>query len=67
MQSELGGRRPVFGLTPLPGKLDLLVSSELLETVRQIGNGMSAANRTTVIASTARALTTAERSAGLRL
>ena len=61
LTSELGGRRPVFGLTPLPGKLDLLVSSELLETVRQIGNGMSAANRTTVIASTARALTTAER------
>lgn len=59
--SALGGRRPVFGLTPLPGKLDLLVSSELLETVRQIGNGMSVADRTTVIASTARALTTAER------
>ena len=32
--TALGGRRPVFGLTPLPGKLDLLVSSELLETVR---------------------------------
>ena len=59
--TALGGRRPVFGLTPLPGKLDLLVSSELLETVRQIGNGMSMADRTTVIASTARALTTAER------
>lgn len=57
----LGGRRPVFGLTPLPGKLNLLVSSELLETVRQIGNGMASADSTCVIASTARALTTAER------
>ena len=27
--AALGGRRPVFGLNPLPGRLDLLVSSEL--------------------------------------
>ncbi len=60
-ERTLAGRRPVFGLTPLPGKLDLLISSELLETVRQIGNGMAARDRTCVIASTARALTTAER------
>jgi hypothetical protein len=31
----------VFGLNPLPGRLDLLVSSELLETARQIGNGLA--------------------------
>ena len=60
-ERTLGGRRPVFGLTPLPGKLDLLVSSELLETVRQIGNGMATRERGCVISSTARALTTAER------
>lgn len=60
-ERTLAGRRPVFGLTPLPGKLDLLVSSELLETVRQIGHGMASRERTCVIASTARALTTAER------
>ena len=60
-ERTLAGRRPVFGLTPLPGRLDLLVSSELLETVRQIGNGMAAPDRTCVIASTARALTTSER------
>jgi len=57
----LQGRRPVFSLSPVPGMLDLLVSSELLETVRQIGNGMSDANRTHVISSSARTLTTAER------
>ncbi len=62
-ERTLAGRQPVFGLTPLPGKLDLLISSELLETVRQIGNGMAARDRTCVIASTARALTTAERTA----
>ncbi|HSV57267.1 MAG TPA: indolepyruvate oxidoreductase subunit beta family protein [Variovorax sp.] len=59
--SELGGRRPVFSLSPVPGALDAIVSSELLETVRQIGNGMSSADRTLVISSSARALTTAER------
>ena len=39
--TELAGKRPVFGLNPLPGRLDLLVSSELLETARQIGNGLA--------------------------
>jgi indolepyruvate ferredoxin oxidoreductase beta subunit len=60
-ESELGGRRPVFGLSPVPGALDMLVSSELLETVRQIGNGMASAERTLVISSTSRMLTTAEK------
>jgi indolepyruvate ferredoxin oxidoreductase beta subunit len=59
--SELGGRRPVFSLNPVPGAIDLLVSSELLETVRQIGLGMACAERTKVISSTARALTVAEK------
>ena len=58
---ELGGRKPVFSLNPVPGELDLLVSSELLETVRQIGNGMAHAERTQVISSTHRRLTTAEK------
>ncbi|MBT2323297.1 indolepyruvate oxidoreductase subunit beta family protein [Variovorax paradoxus] len=59
--AELGGRRPVFSLSPVPGALDAIVSSELLETTRQIGNGMSAPERTRVISSSARTLTTAER------
>lgn len=59
--SQLGGRRPVFSLNPVPGAIDLLVSSELLETVRQIGLGMASAERTRVISSTARALTVAEK------
>ena len=59
--SQLGGRRPVFSLSPVPGALDAIVSSELLETARQIGNGMSAPQRTLVISSSARILTTAER------
>jgi indolepyruvate ferredoxin oxidoreductase beta subunit len=51
----------VFSLNPAPGAIDLLVSSELLETVRQVGNGMVSADRTLVISSTARALTVAEK------
>src|SRR5690606_527253 len=59
--AQLEGRRPVFSLNPVPGALDVLVSSELLETVRQIGNGMACAERTLVITSSARTLTTAEK------
>ena len=60
-QRELGTRRPVFSLYPVPGALDVLVSSELLETVRQIGNGLASPERTQVITSPARTLTTNER------
>jgi indolepyruvate ferredoxin oxidoreductase beta subunit len=59
--AQLAGKRPVFSLSPVPGALDAIVSSELLETARQIGNGMSAPLRTLVISSSARILTTAER------
>ena len=59
--SQLGGKRPVFSLNPVPGALDALVSSELLETTRQIGNGMATAGRTRVITSTTRTFTTMER------
>jgi indolepyruvate ferredoxin oxidoreductase beta subunit len=46
----------VFSLSPVPGALDALVSSELLETARQVGNGMARRLRTLVISSTARLL-----------
>ena len=59
--SQLHGRFPVLGLNPLPGRLDALVSSELLETARQIGNGLASNDRTLVISASSRALTTAEK------
>lgn len=59
--AQLGGRKPVFSLSPVPGALDALVSSELLETARQVTHGMASADRTLVISSTARLLTTQER------
>ncbi len=59
--AELAGQRPVLGLYPMPGRLDALVSSELLETVRQISLGHASSDRTLVLSSTARALTTMEK------
>ncbi len=59
--AQLGGSKPVFSLYPVPGALDVLVSSELLETVRHIGNGMTSADRTLVLSSSSRTLTTAEK------
>ena len=59
--AQLGGKRPVFSLTPVPGAIDAMVSSELLETARQIGNGMASADRTLVITSSSRTFTTQER------
>lgn len=59
--TQLGGKRPVFSLNPVPGALDAIVSSELLETVRQVSNGMATPQRTRVITSSSRTLTTQER------
>ena len=59
--AELGGKRPVFSLNPVPGALDAMVSSELLETARQVGNGMTAPDRTLVIPSSPRPPTPEER------
>ena len=59
--SELGLRRPVLSLYPVPGALDLIVSSELLETVRQVQNGMADPVTTAIFSSSGRTLTTNER------
>jgi indolepyruvate ferredoxin oxidoreductase beta subunit len=59
--AQLQGKRPVFSLNPVPGALDAIVASELLETARQIGSGMSSPERTAVITSSGRTLTTQER------
>ena len=55
------GHHAVFSLSPVPGEIDLLVSSELLETVRQVGLGFANAERTLIISATARVLTVAEK------
>jgi indolepyruvate ferredoxin oxidoreductase, beta subunit len=61
--SELGGRQPVFGLYAVPGGLDLLVGSELLEAARLAGLGLVSPDRTAVLVSTRRTLTVIEKMA----
>jgi indolepyruvate ferredoxin oxidoreductase beta subunit len=58
--SELGGKRPVMTLTPAPGYVDVMVASELLEAGRAMQNGY-VAEHTTLIASTHRVYTVAEK------
>src|SRR3990172_2530336 len=59
----LGDRRPVLALTPSPGNVDLMVASELIEAGRTMQNGFVSPDRTTLIASTHRVYTVAEKMA----
>ncbi len=59
----LGGKRPVFALTPSPGNIDVMVASELLEAGRAMQNGYVSRERTTLIASIHRIYTVLEKSA----
>lgn len=59
--SELAGRRPVMALTPSPGNVDVMVASELIEAGRAMQSGFVSPARTTLIYSTHRVYTTAEK------
>jgi indolepyruvate ferredoxin oxidoreductase, beta subunit len=59
--SELEGMRPVMTLTPAPSYVDVMVASELLEAARAMQNGFVTFDRTTLIASTHRIYTVAEK------
>jgi indolepyruvate ferredoxin oxidoreductase, beta subunit len=54
-------KSPPMCLAPLAGDLDLILSSELLETARAVERGMSDKQRTKLISSTTRTLTIEER------
>jgi indolepyruvate ferredoxin oxidoreductase, beta subunit len=59
--AELGSRRVVLSLYPVPGRVDLVVASELLEAARVVQSGLCDPHRTTLIASSSRTLTTVEK------
>ena len=61
--AALGERRPVMTLAPAPSFVDVMVASELLEAARALQNGFITPDRTTLIASTHRIYTTAEKMA----
>lgn len=56
-----GGAAPILSLVPMPGRVDVVVSSELVETARVLAAGFVSPGLTTLISSTARQLTTAEK------
>jgi indolepyruvate ferredoxin oxidoreductase beta subunit len=60
-ESQLGGRQPVFSLTPSPGNVDIMVASELIEAGRAMQNGYVSPERTTLVASTHRIYATIEK------
>lgn len=62
--AEAGAAPPVMGLTPMPGRVDVLVCAELLEAARMLERGMCTPSRTTVVASTHRVYTTREKMSG---
>lgn len=56
------GRRPVMAQMPLPGDVDIVIASELMETGRAMLRGFSNADRTTLIGSTHRIYAISEKS-----
>ena len=57
------GREPIMALMPNPGDVDIVVASEWMEAGRAINRGLVTKDRTTLIASTHRDYTIAEKMA----
>jgi indolepyruvate ferredoxin oxidoreductase, beta subunit len=57
------GKAPVLALMPVPGELDIVLASELMEAGRAIQRGMVTPDRTTLIASTNRVYSMTEKTA----
>ncbi len=57
------GRPPVLSLMPVPGEVDVVIASELMEAGRAVQRGLVTADRTTLIASTNRVYSMTERTA----
>ena len=57
------GAQPVLALAPVPGELDVVIASELMEAGRALQRGFVTPERTTFIASTHRVYSMTERTA----
>ncbi|WP_116086134.1 indolepyruvate oxidoreductase subunit beta family protein [Tropicimonas sp. IMCC34011] len=55
------GRTPVFALAPAEGDVDILIAAEMMEAGRAMMRGFVTPDRTTLIASSHRALATSEK------
>lgn len=56
-----GARQPIFSLMPAAGDVDVLVAAEMMEAGRAIMRGFVTPDRTTLVASTHRALAVSEK------
>jgi indolepyruvate ferredoxin oxidoreductase beta subunit len=61
-RTAAGGAEPVFSLYPTPGDVDVVIASELLEAGRTIEMDYVSPGRTTLVASTHRLFSIAEKS-----
>ena len=57
------GREPVLALMPVPGEVDIVIASELMEAGRAIQRGLVTPDRTTLIFSTHRVYSMTEKTA----
>lgn len=57
------GRAPVLALSPVPGDVDVVVASELMEAARAVQRGLVTPERTVLVASTHRVYSMTERTA----
>lgn len=55
------GARPIFALSPMPGRVDIVLASELLEAARTIERGFVSPDRTALISARHRVYTTIEK------
>ncbi|MDP9898927.1 indolepyruvate oxidoreductase subunit beta family protein [Variovorax ginsengisoli] len=62
-QATADGGQPILALMPLPGDVDVVLASELMEAGRAVQRGLVTTDRTTLIASTHRVYSIAEKSA----
>jgi indolepyruvate ferredoxin oxidoreductase beta subunit len=58
---EAAGKDPVLALMPIPGEVDVVIASELMEMGRAIQRGLVTPDRTTLIASTHRVYSMTEK------
>lgn len=57
------GAQPVLGLSPVPGEVDVVIASELMEAGRALQRGLVTSDRTAFIASSHRVYSMTERTA----
>jgi indolepyruvate ferredoxin oxidoreductase beta subunit len=59
--AQAAGAEPVLGLLPMPGDVDIVLASELMEAARAVERGFVTADRTLLITSTHRVYAMTER------